>query len=342
MAWQRSMSSRRDASSRCSTNDFDPAIQKSSTDEETMNKRIFLLIASVILIAAPLFAGDAPGTFAVREVAKGVYAVIVPDGSPAVGNAGFVVGDDGVLVIDTLEDPEAARQLLAEIRKLTPLPVRYVVNTHYHFDHVGGNGVFAQAGATVVAHPHVRDWARTENLKLFGASIKPEIKQQIESIALPTVTYENGIEIFLGSRQVVVRYLPGHTGGDSLVSVPDANVVFAGDLLWNKHFPNLIDSSTGLWMETLNRLVADYGAATFIPGHGDISRAADVNVFRNYLATLRTLVARAQEEHKSGDTLVDAVLPQLQQQCGTWGFSRLAKRNIEQTAVELSGKKRLP
>ncbi len=277
--------------------------------------------------------------FELHKIADGVYAAIaVRD-----GNSGFVVGDDGVAVIDTFTTADSARLLLEEIRKITPLPIRFVVNTHYHLDHTGGNGVFAAAGATIVAHRNVRAWARSENLKFFGTNPKPEQKAMVESIALPTVVYDNQIELFLGSRRLMVRHLAGHTGGDSIVEVPDAKIVFCGDLLWKTHIPNLIDASTAPWIETLNRLANDYSNAIFVPGHGDIAAVADVRVFRDYLIWLRETVAKAQADGKSGDALVEAVMPALKEKYGTWSFfAGLAKPDILLTAQELTGKKRLP
>ncbi|MBZ5551562.1 MAG: MBL fold metallo-hydrolase [Acidobacteriia bacterium] len=284
-----------------------------------------------------------PARFTVHPIGDGVYAVIAARD----GNTGFVVGDDGVAVIDTLTTTDAARELLAEIRKVTKLPVRFVVNTHYHLDHTGGNAVFAAEGAVIVAHRNVRTWARTENLKFFGPNPKPEQKAMVEAIALPTIVYDDGIELFLGSRRLVVRYFPGHTGGDSIVVVPKdpshGGMVFCGDLLWKTHLPNLIDASTGLWIETLARLTKDYEGSTFVPGHGEVAETADVGVFRTYLMTLRDSVAKAQAAGKSGDGLVDAVLPGLKEKYGEWGFfTNFSKTNILQTGEELTGKKRLP
>jgi cyclase len=118
-----------------------------------------LVLLFLVLAALPGFsaAAGAPD-FTLRKVSDGVWAVIASDGGKAFGNSGFVVGDNGVAVIDTFQDPEAARELLAEIRKITTLPIRFVVNTHYHIDHVNGNDVFAGAGATIVAHRNVRAW----------------------------------------------------------------------------------------------------------------------------------------------------------------------------------------
>ncbi len=124
------------------------------------------------------------------------------------------------------------------------LPIRFVVNTHYHIDHVNGNDVFAGAGATIVAHRNVRAWMRSENLKFWTDPIPPEIRARVQSLTLPDVVYDDQIDLYLGTRTLEVRYYAGHTGSDSVVFVPDARVVFCGDLLWKNHFPNLIDATT--------------------------------------------------------------------------------------------------
>src|SRR5580704_9815481 len=104
----------------------------------------FLLLFGISTVPA---SGAAPD-FQLQKVGNGIWAAIVNDQGLAGGNAGFVIGDDGVLVIDTFQDPRPAKALLGEIRKLTSLPIRFLVNTHYHLDHVNGNDVFAAAGAT--------------------------------------------------------------------------------------------------------------------------------------------------------------------------------------------------
>ena len=191
--------------------------------------------------------------FELKKIGEGVYAAISPGESKAGANAGFVIGDDSVAVIDTFEDASAAKVLLDEIRKITKLPVRFVVNTHYHLDHVAGNGVFAETGAVVVAHRNVREWIHTENLKFFGAKITPEQKKLVESLAAPSVVYSDSLDLYLGSRHLVLRFFPGHTGGDTVVEIPDAHAVFCGDLFWRKTLPNLIDASTEKWIETLDK-----------------------------------------------------------------------------------------
>src|ERR1700691_429015 len=140
-----------------------------------------------VRVAANAAAAPDASLFEIKKIGDGIYAAISPGESKAGANAGFVIGDDGVAVIDTFEDASAAKVLLDEIRKLTKLPIRFVVNTHYHIDHVAGNGVFAEAGAVVVAHRNVREWIHTENLKFFGAKITPDQKKMVESLVAPSV-----------------------------------------------------------------------------------------------------------------------------------------------------------
>ena len=144
-------------------------------------RKTILLCLLLLVFASANQAQDAAASdsllFTLRPLGNNVYAAIDKPKSAAGSNAGFVIGDDGVVVIDTFEDETAARQLLSEIQKLTKLPVKFVVNTHYHLDHVTGNGVFAQAGAVIVGHRNVRTWIHTENLKFFGKDIKAGPKE---------------------------------------------------------------------------------------------------------------------------------------------------------------------
>jgi cyclase len=301
---------------------------------------LFLLL---ILIPLSLRAQGADSeNFTLAPLGNGVWAAIAKDGGKAGGNAGFVVGENGVAVIDTFEDPAAAEELLATIRGITKLPIKFVVNTHYHFDHVNGNDVFEAAGATVFAHRNVSAWIRSENVRLFGEHITPAIKARIESLPLPDVTYDDGVDLHLG-RTLEVRYFPGHTGGDSIVIVFGADIVFCGDLLWKDHFPNLIDASTDKWIATLGAFQEKFGSYKLVPGHGGVASPEDVTAFRGYLTDLRAAVKKAQAEGKSGDALVAAVQPELLSKYEKWGWSKsFARTNILQTADELEGKKRIP
>jgi cyclase len=284
-------------------------------------------------------------SFTLKPLGRNVYAAIDDAKGNAGANAGFLIGEDGVLVIDTFENEAAANQLLAEIRKLTKLPVKFVVNTHYHLDHVAGNAVFEKAGAVILGQRNVSAWIHTENLKFFGKDIKPEQKKMVEALAAPEVLYDSGIQLMLGSREVLVHVYPGHTGGDSVVMIPDAGVAFCGDLFWRETLPNLIDASTEAWMQTLKDLQtpAPSSEAVFIPGHGDPGNSRDVEAFRGYLAYLRGLVEKQIKEGKTGDDLIAAVLPAVKEKYGQWNFfDYFAKANIRDAEAELRGTKKLP
>jgi cyclase len=305
--------------------------------------RLVVLTLVVLCVTAAARARQASDlAFTLTKIGPGVWAAI--DGRTKVaagGNAGFVIGDDGVVVVDTFVTADAAKQLLAEIRKLTQLPVKFVVNTHYHADHVGGNRVFADA--VILAHRHVRGWIHPENLKLLGPDVKPEMKSFIDGLVAPTMGYDHAVDLHLGSRAIQVRAFPGHTGGDSVVIIPDAKVAFGGDLFWRNTLPNTIDASTKAWVGTLSTLAATYGDYTFVPGHGGLGTANDVSAFRDYLATLQTLVAEAHAQGKSGTALVEAVTPLLSGKYAQWDFFKvLADRNIREAEEELRGTKRVP
>src|SRR6516165_899150 len=314
--------------------------------------RNVLLSLLSVLCAIPAAAQAPPSAgaslpFTLKPLGRGIYAAIDNAKGEAGANAGFVIGDEAVVVVDSFENASAAQALLGEIRMLTKLPIKFVVNTHYHLDHVAGNAVFAKEGAVIVAHRYVLASIHTENLKFFGKDIKPEQKSEVESLAAPEVLYESAVELRIGAVPVRVEYYPGHTGGDSIVIVQQEKtaVVFCGDLFWRQTLPNLIDASTLPWMETLltfGKFSAE-SPITFVPGHGDTGSSADIAAFRGYLSDLRDWVGAARKSGKTGASLTDAVLPQVKQKYGSWQFfDYFAKRNIADVEAELGGTKRIP
>jgi cyclase len=292
-------------------------------------------------------------SFTLKQIGPNVWAAMSNPKSklPTGANAGFVIGDDGVAVIDTFASidangelvTDAAKQLMADIRRVTKLPVKYVINTHYHLDHAGGNTVFADAGAVVLAHRNVRGWIHSENLKFFGKEITPSQKSFVETLAAPSVGYDQGLDIYLGSREIRVRSFPGHTGGDSVVLIPDAKIAFGGDLFWRNTLPNMIDGSTKPWIDSVDAIAKEFPDYTIVPGHGDLAGATDFASFRDYLATLRKLVADGQAQGKSGTALVEAITLALADKYGQWDYFRyMVERNILEMDSELSGKKTVP
>ncbi len=295
-----------------------------------------LLLAGLAVSPVPTPAvSGAP--FTVSELAPGVFAAIAdPKGES--GNAGFVAGSDAALVVDAFASPEAAELLLREIRARTPRPIRFAALTHFHRDHMGGSETFAKAGATVVAHENVRAWAHRE----FQEGLTPEERARYAALRLPDVTFRDRISIWLGDRRVEIVHLPGHSGSDSVVAVPDARVVFTGDLFSNRCLPGLRFARTDAWIRTLDGLIRSYPDSTFVPGHGAAGHALDVRRFRDYLNGLRTSVARALAEGKSGATLVETVRPQLAARYRAWAGFEEVDANIADVERELTGTKAYP
>jgi glyoxylase-like metal-dependent hydrolase (beta-lactamase superfamily II) len=282
-----------------------------------------------------------PPPFTLQEIGPGVYAAI--DGS----NAGFVIGDDAVLVVDSFSGPGTAKALLGEIRKITPKPIRYVVNTHYHLDHTGGNQVFKDAGAIIVSHRNVRAWMRAENQRMFGQgdpAFQAQMAQRTAQLPLPELVTESPITIWLGSRRVDIRPVEGHTGGDLVVGVPDAKVLFCGDLFWRMP-PNIVDGTVSKWIATDRSFeqLPDAASMTFVPGHGDVGTVKDVAIFRGYLADLQSLTEAGRKAGLKGDALRADVIPKLRALHPDY-LTTLAGPGpeVKYMEQELDGTKRLP
>jgi len=306
---------------------------------------IFAAVAAVGGAAFAQAPPPAPLPFVLKQVGPGVYAAIDGPEHKAGSNGGFVIGDDGVLVVDGFFNLDSARALIAEIHRLTPKPIRYVVNTHYHLDHTGGDQALRDAGAVIIAHRNVRGWVRVNNVNLFGDRITSELRARIAAVPLPDLTTDKDLTVWLGSRKIVARTVLGHTGGDLTIAVPDAKVLFTGDLLWRKIGPNLIDGSVREWAATDADFAAMPEAArtTYVPGHGDVAGLTDVQDFRAYLRDLQRLVREAREAGLKDDVLTQAVTPKLKALHPDWQISdRAAAAEVRYMDQELAGTKRRP
>jgi glyoxylase-like metal-dependent hydrolase (beta-lactamase superfamily II) len=294
-------------------------------------------LALTLLTMLP--AQTAAPAFSIVEAAPGVFAAIAdPSDARTTGNAGFVIGSDSVVVVDAFASEEGAERLLAEIRSRTKNPIRFLVLTHFHSDHAGGAAVFARAGATILAHENVRAWERRE----WQTDLDARAKERYAKLRLPDVTYRDKVTLWLGDRSVEVVHRPGHTGSDSLVAVPEARILFGGDLIQKRTIPGLRFANTADWMQTLDGLLKDDPDWTFVPGHGAVGHALDLRLFRDYLNSLRLAVSRGLAEGKTGPALRDAVKTQLESRYGSWAEFSQVDENIADVEAELTGRKVYP
>lgn len=220
------------------------------------------------------------------------------------GNLGVSVGDDAVFVIDDQFAPLTPR-IEAAIAKLTAKPVKFVLNTHWHFDHTGGNANLGRAGALIVAHDNVRKRMSAEGfIEFLGMRTKPEPK-----VALPVVTFSTDTTFHLNGDEVYVFHVPrAHTDGDSIIHFRKSNVIHMGDAFFNKLYP-FIDTSSGGTLDgviaAVDRALAISNDSTkFIPGHGPLAGKAELAAYRNMLATIG---ARIKAAIGQGMKLEDAI-----------------------------------
>ncbi len=262
------------------------------------------LVAIAIVLSAAV--GRTAAAQGLTRIADGVYAYVdAKQASPKTGfgaNAGIVVGTNAVLVVDTLVSAKMARAFIKDIRTITDKPVKYVVNTHGHLDHAFGNSEFAKLGAVLVAHRDCRqDMARTgetvlKNVGDFGLS---EEDVAGTTIALPVVTFTDGMAIDLGDRIVELMYPgPSHSAGSILVHVPGGKVLFAGDALFTGYHPYLGEGDIESWLRVLDRIAA-MDVAQIVPGHGPVSGKKDLADMKEYLAAFdrnaRALCAKSDD-----------------------------------------------
>jgi cyclase len=159
--------------------------------------------------------------------------------------------------------------------------------------------------------------------------------QQIK-LTNPSLTFGTGaVHLYLGTREVSLFTLPGHTGGDVLVYVPDANVIFTGDMGWSKTLPNLVDATVSDWIKSLDEILAHHANAKFIPGHGEVATGVDMRDFRDYLDDLQSRVKKGIAD---GLTIEEAKAQlKLPDKYKNFAFQNFAQPNVEDMYKELKG-----
>lgn len=269
-------------------------------EAEKMKKMFMLLFLVVSLMSSQTAFAE------LTKLTDNVYSYVgVKDASPAnsfAANAGIVIGRDAVLVVDTLISAKEGERFLADIRKVTNKPIKYVVNTHGHLDHAFGNCVFARLGAIVISHTADRAMLErigADTLKNIGNfGLKPEDMVGTE-IVYPVISFSDRMQIDLGGETVeLIRVAPSHTEGSVVVHIPSKKLLFAGDILFTDFHPYMADGDINGWSKTIDALLL-MDVERIIPGHGPLSTKKDLREMKEYLllfdSKARKLVAASQD-----------------------------------------------
>ncbi len=261
--------------------------------------------------------------FQLEQVAEGVYAAIVIEGTGAWGNAGIVDLGNQTLVFDTFFTPAAATSLRQAAERVTQHPVTYVINSHRHADHVFGNQAFPNA--TIISTEQTRQLMQTRNpifleqIRTGQASAQhlterlhqehnPQKRKELErylkdiqalssnlnqlDLRLPNLTFEHHIVLHGTKRNVeVISFVEGHTPSDTILYLPEDAIAFPGDLVQVRFHPSMGDSEPETWMHILIQIEA-LKLNIVVPGHGQVGTSVDVVAMRHYLADMVQLVAQ--------------------------------------------------
>jgi len=249
----------------------------------------------------PDMSGFAKTPITTEKLGEGIYVVSGPG-----GNIGVFESSDGVLVIDS-GLVERAQDFLDTFKTLTTKPLRTLINTHWHFDHVGGNEAFAKAGMRIVAQENVRTRVSTkQHIDFFGGDVPP-----LPASAWPVETFADSMTVYVNDDPIVVQHVPpAHTDGDSYIFYRKANVLHAGDLFFNGFYP-FIDYSTGGSLEGMigasDKILSVVDDQTkIIPGHGPVGNKQSLRATRDMLATVRDRLRPMIAAGKSLEEVIEA------------------------------------
>jgi len=253
-------------------------------------------VAGCLLFGAAIF-GVARGRYEVREIRPGIFVWLPEDirdqdGDPRydrAANAGFIITNEGVVVINTTNSPFHARELLYEIRRRTESPVRYVINTDPEGASILGNEVFADQETMIISTPAALSEMRNYQLELrrrIDEDYRMQARMRGIHLTLPNQTFDPEMVLTLGGFEIkILNLAPTAAPGDSVVYIPAAKVVICGALLKNGYVPRVGNRNVATWIEMLRRLES-WDAEVFVPGQGPPGSKAEVAEFRQFLEWL--------------------------------------------------------
>lgn len=267
---------------------------------------------AVALAAAASWAQPASRPVAAQQVSpsawfvQGDAALGTPANRNFISNAGFVVTPGGVVVFDALGSPQLARELLAEVARVTPQPVTHVVVSHYHADHVYGLQEFRKAGARILAQRGALEYLHSETAASRLAASRAELAPWIDAqtqLVTPDEWIDGARELVVGGRRLLLQPLgPAHTPEDLVLFLPDERVLFAGDMVFRGRIPFVGQADSRQWIAALDTLLR-LQPAVVVPGHGALSRTPveDLTLTRDYLLYLRESMGAAARDMEPFD-----------------------------------------
>lgn len=263
-----------------------------------MKTRLFVAVAAAVLLQSQMLqAADAPPPppVAAVELAPGLYQATGGGGA----NSSFLIGPEGTLVVDAKLDIASAQQELAVLDGLTQAPLRYLVNTHVHPDHTGGNEAYGQRGAVIIARDETRD------ILAAGQRGGPPAP----AAALPTLTFGTGLlTLHLNGETIVIRDVPAaHTTDNSIVQYVNANVFHLGDVFQATRYPTAAGGTYQGFVDAADLVLGLANAESrFIPGNGPITDIAALRAMREMLVDVRAKVAALIKEGKTVEEVTAA------------------------------------
>ena len=261
------------------------------------------------------------------ELETGVYARL----HAGLTNAGFIIGDKGVLVIDSLRVPSFARDLIQDVRHVTSKPVQYVIDTHAHWDHAWGNEEFPEA--VIIGHENCYremvdvEWNQDWRDKVVAANDPWSEEAGLVKITPPNLTFETSMRLYFGGREIILRYFgKAHTSGDIFIHLPADKIVFTGDVAQDGGVPYFADSYPDEWPDTADRLV-ELPVERFVSGHGPVGNHEALTGARDFIHTLvdhlKTAIRDGQDEVDASTSVINALGPRF----GDWrGFDTLGEK----------------
>lgn len=222
------------------------------------------------------------------------------------GNIAVSSGEDGVFIIDDQLQP-LTDQLLAAIREVSDRPVRFVINTHYHGDHVGGNETLGKSGSVIIAHDNIRERMTSDQFNHFWNETTPAWPKD----SLPVVTFNDRVTLHFNGESVEVIHVPrGHTDGDSIVHFPQSNVIHMGDILFNGLYPFIDLDGGGTIQGMIGAVETAIGLADaetrVIAGHGPLSDRAGLQEYLDFLTKARDNVQALIDQGMSLEQAIEA------------------------------------